>query len=99
MAREQFPTRAEKAVRAQSIRGRMALDGLNIPAAAPWRGDFEAELMAFPAGKHDDIVDALGLVGQLLDQMARGRPIDNTPAKPLDRYARARRRGASGWAA
>ena len=29
--------------------------------------------MAFPTGKHDDIVDALGLVGQLMDKFAPGR--------------------------
>jgi hypothetical protein len=29
-------------------------------------------LLAFPAGKHDDIVDALGLIGQLLDRMMAG---------------------------
>ena len=32
--REQFPTRGDKAMRAQSIRGRMALIGLYVPAAA-----------------------------------------------------------------
>src|SRR5262245_54456740 len=34
--REQFPTKGDKAVRAQSIRGRMALEGLYVPTAAPW---------------------------------------------------------------
>ena len=29
--------------------------------------------MAFPTRKHDDIVDALGLVGQLMDKFAPGR--------------------------
>jgi hypothetical protein len=37
-----------------------------------WYADLRAELLTFPAGKHDDQVDALGLVGQLLDQMASG---------------------------
>ena len=63
----------EALVRAQSIRGRMALDGLHYLASAPWRAEFEAELMTFPAGKHDDQVDALGLVGQLLDIMVAGQ--------------------------
>src|SRR5215471_16363522 len=72
-AREQFPTRGDKAARAQSIRGRMALKGLKVPFAASWYADFRSELLHFPAGKHDDIVDALGLVGQLLDKMADGR--------------------------
>lgn len=75
--RRQFPTRGDKEIRAQSFRGRIALDGLRLPADAPWRPTLEAELMAFPAGKHDDQVDALGLVGQVLDVMA-------TPLKPAD---------------
>ena len=70
VARQTFPTRGDKSVRAQSIRGRAALNGLYIPANAPWRATFEAELLSFPAGKYDDIVDALGLVGQLLDHDA-----------------------------
>jgi predicted phage terminase large subunit-like protein len=73
VARRTFPTRGDKAVRAQSIRGRMALDGLHYLASAPWRAEFEIELMNFPAGKHDDQVDALGLVGQLLDIMVPGQ--------------------------
>lgn len=86
VARTQFPTRGDKGVRAQSIRGRMALNGLYLPADAPWRADFEAELMSFPAGKHDDQVDALGLLGQLLDKMSAGeRP--KAPAKPRDSWA------------
>lgn len=72
VAREQFPTRGDKAVRAQSIRGRMALQGLHVPADAPWLSDFISELMSFPVGVHDDICDSLGLVGQLLDRMSMG---------------------------
>lgn len=75
VAREQFPTRGDKAVRAQSIRGRMALEGLYVPIAAPWYPGLRSELLSFPAGKHDDQVDALGLVGQLLDHMAHGEKI------------------------
>ena len=78
VARDQFPTRGDKAVRAQSIRGRMALGGIYCPTWASWYPDLRAELLSFPAGKHDDQVDALGLAGQLLDKMlvgARPRPI------------------------
>jgi predicted phage terminase large subunit-like protein len=69
---ELFPTRGDKAVRAQSIRGRMAMGGLYVPTAAPWFADFRAELLSFDAGRTDDQVDALGLVGQLLDRMIPG---------------------------
>lgn len=81
--REQFPTRGDKAVRAQSIRGRMALEGLYVPVNAPWYPALRSELLSFPAGKHDDQVDALGLVGQLLDQMLAGTKAK--PAQPVFR--------------
>ncbi len=84
--REQFPTRGDKAVRAQSIRGRMALEGLYVPRNAPWYSAFQAELLSFPAGKHDDQVDALGLVGQLLDKMMSGVKPKTTERVRRDRY-------------
>lgn len=64
-----FPTRGDKAVRAQSIRGRIAMQGLHIPRDAPWVADLISEMMSFPVGVHDDQCDALGLVGQVLDKM------------------------------
>ena len=79
--RQAFPTRSDKAIRCQSIRGRMALEGLYVPVNAPWYPDFLAELLSFPAGKHDDICDSLGLVGQTLDVMVKGnKPVP--PEKP-----------------
>jgi hypothetical protein len=77
--RRAFPTRGDKAVRAQSIRGRMALQGLYVPIDALWYPDVRSELLSFPAGKHDDIIDALGLIGQLLDHMVVG---DRPPPPP-----------------
>lgn len=70
--RRGFASRTDKAIRAQSIRGRMAQLGLYVPADAPWASDFISELLQFPAGKHDDQVDALGLIGQLLDHIDAG---------------------------
>ncbi|WP_336802495.1 phage terminase large subunit [Kaistia sp. MMO-174] len=73
VARTQFPTRGgDKAIRAQSIRGRMALNSLYVPQHAAWYPEFRRELLSFPAGKHDDQVDAMGLIGQLLDRMTDG---------------------------
>ncbi|CAL8974459.1 hypothetical protein RHODGE_RHODGE_03316 [Rhodoplanes serenus] len=80
VARRQFPTRGDKAIRAQAIRGRMALSGLYVPVNEPWWPGLRAELLGFPAGRHDDQVDALGLVGQLLDTIMHGRAPD--PAAP-----------------
>lgn len=77
VVRESFPTRGDKAIRAQSIRGRMALDGLYVPIDAPWYSAFMSELLTFPAGKNDDQIDMLGLIGQLLDRMDSGsRPAE-----------------------
>lgn len=94
VVREQFPTRGDKAVRAQSIRGRMALEGLYVPSHAAWRAEFESELLRFPAGVHDDQVDAIGLVGQLLDKMANGSKSD-VPKKPTANDAYKPMRSAS----
>lgn len=89
VVREQFPTRGDKAVRAQSIRGRMDLDGLFVDQFAPYYANLRSELLSFPAGKHDDQVDALGLIGQLLDKMISGKAArpDVKPAR--DRWNRA----------
>jgi predicted phage terminase large subunit-like protein len=81
VAREKFPTRGDKAVRAQSIRGRMAMNGLWVEAGSPFLADLVSEMVSFPVGVHDDQVDALGLVGQLMDRMSGGsKPKANTPA-------------------
>lgn len=88
VAREQFPTRGDKAIRAQSMRSLMASEGLHVPIDAPWYADFRAELLSFPAGKHDDIVDALGLVGQLLDRMLAGTKPKPTEKPKRDRWDR-----------
>jgi predicted phage terminase large subunit-like protein len=85
--REQFSTRGDKAVRARSIQGRMALDGLYYPKNANWVSDFLAELLKFPSSKYDDQVDALGLCGQLLDKMVVGKLKQKpTPTLPDDGY-------------
>jgi predicted phage terminase large subunit-like protein len=65
---EEFPVRYDKAVRAQSIRGRAELRGVYYPARASWRDALMGEWISFPTGRHDDIIDALGLAGQLIDK-------------------------------
>ena len=46
------------------------------------------EPLTFPAGKHDDQVDALGLVGQLLDKMVTGTAPKREKTKREDSWAR-----------
>lgn len=75
MARALFPHKGDKSARCQSIRGRMAMEGLYVPDSRSWYPDFKRELMTFPAGRFDDQVDALGLIGQVLDKMIKGNPV------------------------
>jgi predicted phage terminase large subunit-like protein len=91
--RTAFPTRGDKAVRARSIQGRMALDGLYYQKNAHYVPDWLVEILNFPASKHDDQVDAMGLVGQLLDIMVVGMA-GKTPSMklPNDGYKRRERK-------
>jgi predicted phage terminase large subunit-like protein len=98
VARQMFPTRGDKAIRAQSIRGRMALEGLYVPEFAAWYPLLRSELLSFPSGAHDDQVDALGLVGQLLDIMLVGRqPEPPPPPRFSSGYSTYRRNQPGDW--
>lgn len=48
----------DKKVRAAPLRGQMQLHRVHMMKDAPWREAVDTELLRFPAGKHDDIVDA-----------------------------------------
>jgi hypothetical protein len=50
-----------------------SLNGLYVPTKAAWYPAFQQELLTFPVGKNDDIVDALAYVGMMLPQMQTGR--------------------------
>ena len=39
--------------------GHVLLPHVLLPHEAPWLGDFEAELMAFPGARYDDQIDSL----------------------------------------
>jgi len=73
---KEFPSRYDKAIRARSIQGRMATSGLFVPTKASWFSAFREELLQFPAGKYDDQVDALSLIGQMLERLVPGRPAE-----------------------
>lgn len=48
-----------KVTRFAAISAMIEAGRLSLPLNAPWLADFEAELLAFPHGRHDDQVDAL----------------------------------------
>lgn len=70
--RRQFTSSHDKQTRAQSIRGRMAMGKVYFPRREPWANDLVSELLRFDAGKNDDQVDVLSLVGRMLDVMVPG---------------------------
>ena len=62
----------DKPTRARSLQARMSQLGLYIPVGAVWAGEVRSELMKFPQGKNDDIVDALSLIGRGLAGLQSG---------------------------
>lgn len=76
--REQMASVADKPTRCRAFQARAAMGKVYLPHGASWVPDLLAEMTSFPAGKHDDQVDALGLVGRLIDTMVGGR----APAPP-----------------
>src|SRR5262249_61634753 len=65
---------------AQSSRAGMRTGAFFVPQHAEFLPVQKFDLLWSPAGKHDDIVDALGLIGQILDRMSPGHPLE--PDKP-----------------
>lgn len=59
----------DKLTRARPIQARMRQGKVYIPSDAPWSEIVFKELMEFPVGRHDDTVDALAWLGQMLDTM------------------------------
>lgn len=86
--REQVASVADKPTRCRSFQARAAMGKVYLPMNAHWAADLITECLNFPAGKHDDQVDALGLIGRMMDQMIAGK--GPRPEKPrLDRWAMA----------
>ena len=79
------------------MRGRMAMLGLYVRQGAPWFADLRTELLSFPAGKHDDQVDALGLVGQLLDKINPTQPLKPPDVTQRDDYRAAFEDNSWSW--
>ena len=71
---------ADKAAKAQAIRGRLAQGKVYLPRNAPWAADLIAEMLTFPAGRNDDQVDVLSVFGRMLSEMAGPRA--HKPAPP-----------------
>lgn len=71
--RQGFTSAADKRTRARAIQQRMAQGKVRFPKGAPWYPDLKSEMLKFDAGKNDDQVDAMGLVGRMLAGLTPGR--------------------------
>lgn len=95
--REQFPSAADKPTRSRAMQGRAAQGKVYLPTAAPWVEDFINELLAFDAGTHDDQVDALGLIGRMLDDMLAASRPKAVPQTQGSGYRPATRQTGDSW--
>ena len=79
----------DKATMARAFQARASMGKVYLPKK-PWAADLLSELLKFPAGKHDDIVDTCALLGLVLDEMITGsRPKPSVRRKLLDRWDKA----------
>lgn len=67
---ERIPSK-DKMTRAQAIQARMSMGKVFWPEFAPWYADAREELLNFPNGMHDDLVDFISWVGIGLDSLVR----------------------------
>lgn len=78
---EVLPPLTDKLVRASPLRGRMQSGKVFFDKKAPWWTDLEHELLRFPAGKHDDQIDALAWCIRLLLGRTAPKQKDFAPKK------------------
>lgn len=104
--REGIPLRdlrpvGDKVTRALPATAVMERGQLLLPAGASWRGEFEAELLSFPEGKHDDQVDAVSYGVQVyLEMFGGGSAPRSGPSKQPPRDDRGggwMDQGRGGW--
>lgn len=66
---EWLPSTADKAARCRSFQALAASGKVFVPPVANWKADVLGQLLRFPAGLHDDAVDACSLIGRGLEHV------------------------------
>lgn len=64
---EWLPSISDKPTRARSFQAMASMGKVFVPKHSAWRSDLLGELVRFPAGKHDDMVDVCSLIGRGLE--------------------------------
>jgi len=60
---------SDKTTRARGIQARASMGKVFFPKRALWKDRITTQMLRFPAGKHDDAVDVLSLIGRGLDMV------------------------------
>ncbi len=84
------PEGKDKEVRSISAQIRFEAGQVWFPSSAPWKQEVEDELLAFPRGRHDDVVDAVSYLVVQAARFDRTRPDeDEVVLSAEDRMKRA----------
>lgn len=83
---EWLPSIGDKESRARGIQALASMGKVRFPRGASWLDHVMQQLLKFPAAKHDDAVDVLGLAGRGLQLVGRPRPKSAVRASQVERY-------------
>lgn len=85
-----LPESVDKVARSQTFAALMSNRRVRWRQGADWYAQAESELLRFPAGKHDDVVDACSLIGLMVNSLAPGveaaPPPPDQPIMVIGRY-------------
>tara|TARA_R110000787_G_scaffold137573_8_gene251205 strand:- start:651 stop:2213 length:1563 start_codon:yes stop_codon:yes gene_type:complete len=79
--RTSYTSSANKILRTSAIAGMVNEGRVLLPRSADWLGEFEHEIVRFPAAEHDDQVDAFSLLGRMIGKI-KGEFKDQEPHDP-----------------
>ena len=88
----------DKASMARAIQARASMGKLYIPEGQEWAQPLISQSLSFPAGKHDDKVDVLALMGLVLDEAHPAVATKTEKRQNTDRWDKAfSDKGKSSW--
>ena len=84
--RTPFTSRFDKRSRARAIQARMSAGKVFFVRNAPWLEELRLEMLRFDAGRHDDQVDVMSLLGRMLEDMQGAAQLKNwAPSRHIRR--------------
>lgn len=88
----------DKASMARGIQARASMGKLWLPSVSEWAQSVVSQALSFPAGKHDDKVDVLALMGLVLDEAHPAIAAKPEKRQNSDRWEKAfSEKGKASW--